>query len=40
MPKMCYCGLIKIKQKNLQIYVDHFPSCIDFRKKKGTQEEV
>ena len=25
-------------QKNLQVSIDHFPSCIHFCKKKGTQE--
>ena len=28
----------KIKQKNLQICVDHAPSCVHFYKKKRTQE--
>ena len=30
----------KIKEKNLQICVDHAPSCIQFCKKKRTQEKV
>ena len=30
----------KIKQKNLQIYVNHASSCIHFCKKKHMQERV
>ena len=35
---MCYCGL-KIKQKNLQICVDHAPFCIQFVCKKKHMQE-
>ena len=30
----------KIKQKNLQICIDHAPSCVHFGKKKRTQKGV
>ena len=40
MHQKCLNGLLwtRIKQKNLQICIDHAPSCIHFCKKKRTQE--